>query len=243
MIGTGIGLGLSGFRLKATGFTPASISGLQFWVDSADASTLYTDSALTTLAVADGDVIGGWKDKSGNSRNALQTDGTKKPVLKLAIQNGRNVVRFDGVNDNMTFSNWQSNPATVFLVVRSSSDTIFLSTLAAANPGYPLFYYYTGGNVYGQQGYLSGFTPANTYNQWTVTCSTTARTIRRDGTAGTSAAGVVGAALYSKIGEYDDVSRYSQTGDTLEILGYNSVLSGSDILVVESYLKAKWGTP
>ena len=224
-------------------FRPDEIVGLQFWVDASDSSTLYTDSALTTLAVSDGDVIGGWKDKSGNSRNALQTDGTKKPVLKLAIQNGRNVVRFDGVNDNMTFSNWQSNPATVFLVVRSSSDTVFLSTLAGASPSYPLFFYYTNGNVYGQNGYVSGFTTANTYNQWTVTCSTTARTIRRDGTAGSGAAGLGGAALYSMIGTYDNSPNYAQNGDTLEILGYNSVLSGSDILLVEAYLKAKWGTP
>ena len=238
-----LGIGPAVTRGGGLSWSPLSISGLQFWVDSADSATLYTDSALTTLAVADGDVVGGWKDKSGNSRNALQTDGTKKPVLKLAIQNGRNVVRFDGVNDNMTFSNWQSNPATVFLVVRSSSDTIFLSTLSAASPGYPLFYYYTNGNVYGQDGYISGFTPANTYNQWTVTCSTTARTIRLDGTAGSSAAGIVGSALYSMIGKYDDPTPYAQNGDTLEILGYNSVLSGSDILLVEAYLKAKWGTP
>jgi hypothetical protein len=242
MIGTGIGLGLSEFRLNSP-WSPTRLAGLQFWVDAADASTLYTNSALTTLAVSDGDPVGGWKDKSGNSRNALQTDGTKKPLLKLAIQNGRNVVRFDGVNDNMTFSTWQSNPSTVFLVVRSSTDTIFISTAAGASPGYPLFFYFTNGNVYGQSGYVSGFSTANTYNQWTVTCSTTARTIRRDGTAGTSAGGVAGVAQYSKIGEYDDPTRYSQTGDTLEILGYNSVLSGSDILLVEAYLKAKWGTP
>ena len=226
-----------------TAFNPLSITGLQFWVDASDYTTLYQDSGLTTRAINDGDVIGGWSDKSGNGRNALQTDGTKKPLLKLAIQNGRNVVRFDGVNDNMTFSNWQSNPATVFLVVRSSSDTIFLSALAGASPSYPLFYYYTNGNVYGQGGYLSGFTTANTYNQWTVTCSTTARTIRRDGTAGSSLAGTVDSALYSMIGTYDNSPNYAQNGDTLEILGYNSVLSNSDILLVEAYLKAKWGTP
>ena len=76
-------LPLLGAGMATDGFDPLSISGLQFWVDADDSATLYTDFTLTTLAVSDGDVVGGWKDKSGNSRNALQTDGTKKPLLKL----------------------------------------------------------------------------------------------------------------------------------------------------------------
>ena len=104
-----------------TAFNPLSITGLQFWVDASDYTTLYQDSALTTRAINDGDVIGGWSDKSGNGRNALQTDGTKKPLLKLAIQNGRNIIRFDGINDFLTWSNvFSDNPCTFFGALKSS---------------------------------------------------------------------------------------------------------------------------
>ena len=36
-------------------------------------------------------------------------------------------------------------------------------------------------------------------------------------------------------------SNYSSSVNVSEIIAYNSVLSGSDALVVENYLKNKWG--
>lgn len=82
-------------------FTPASISGLQLWLDASDASTLFTDSAGTTLATADGDPVGCWKDKSGNNYHAKQTDGSFKPLIRKAIYNSRDIVRYDGANDRL----------------------------------------------------------------------------------------------------------------------------------------------
>jgi uncharacterized protein (DUF2147 family) len=80
-------------------FSPASIGGLQLWLDAADASTLFQNSNGTTAASADGDSVGYWGDKSGSSNHIIQADGTKKPLLKTNILNGKNVIRNDGVND------------------------------------------------------------------------------------------------------------------------------------------------
>lgn len=100
MIGFGLGLW---DNHGGSGFNPLALSPL-LWLDASDASTLYTDSGLTTLVAADGDPVGGWKDKSGNTRHATQASGTNKPAYKTAIKNGFSVVRFDGVNDVLSSS-------------------------------------------------------------------------------------------------------------------------------------------
>ena len=228
-----------------TAFNPLSITGLQFWVDASDYTTLYQDSALTTRAINDGDVIGGWSDKSGNGRNALQTDGTKKPLLKLAIQNGRNIIRFDGINDFLTWSNvFSDNPCTFFGALKSSwtagDDTVMGSP--SAGGAQPLDFFQIA-NIATWQDRLTGFNHNNLAHAYTVTKSPPAVLPRMDGTAGTS--GVVSATTYY----FGTLSGQGPTpvdlfqGDIFEVLVYNSVLSGSDILLVEAYLKAKWGTP
>lgn len=88
--------------LKPRGFSPLDIAGLQLWL-KAD-GTLWQDSARTTPAVADGDVVGAWDDESGNANHATQGTTANKPLLKLAIQNGKPVVRFDGTDDSLSLS-------------------------------------------------------------------------------------------------------------------------------------------
>lgn len=92
-------------RLLLTGlggggaFTPASLPNLQAWYDASDAATLFQDSAGTTPASADNDVIGRVSDKSGNAHHVLQAVVGNKPLLKTNIQNSRNVIRINDAND------------------------------------------------------------------------------------------------------------------------------------------------
>ena|SRR3990167_5968601 len=69
-------------------FSPLDLPGLQFWVKS---------DAITGLA--DADPVGDWNDQSGNANHATQSTAAKKPTYKTNIQNGRPIVRFDGVDD------------------------------------------------------------------------------------------------------------------------------------------------
>ena len=238
-------LPLLGAGMATDGFSPLSIPGLQFWVDAADSATLFTDFALTTLAVADGDDVGGWKDKSGNSRNALQNDGAKKPMLKLAIQNGRNVVRYDGINDLLTWSNvFSDNPCTFFGALKSSwtaGDDLVMGANAGFAPQALDFYQLA--NIATFQDRLTGFNHNNLPHAYSITKSSTAILPRMDGTAGTSGAGSAVSADFAVLGAGLSSGTYPFQGDIFEVLVYNSVLSGSDILLVEAYLKAKWGTP
>ena len=238
-------LPLLGAGMATDGFSPLSISGLQFWVDAADSATLYTDSTLTTLAVSNGDDVGGWKDKSGNSRDALQTDGTKKPMLMAVVQNGRNIARFDGVNDLLTWSNvFSDNPCTFFGALKSSwtaGDDLAMGSLSGAL-AQPLDFYRID-NIATFQDRITGLNHNNAAHTFCVRKSSAAILARMDGTAGTSGAGSAAASDFGVLGAGAAAGTYPFQGDIFEILIYNSVLSVNDILLVEAYLKAKWGTP
>ena len=85
---------LFGNRVRA--FTPSDIATLAAWYDKSDAATLFQDSALTTPATNNGDVIGGWKDKTANVYHALQATTTNKPTLQAGG------IRFDGTDNYLS---------------------------------------------------------------------------------------------------------------------------------------------
>lgn len=124
-MGIGIGLGMALGRGGVAPFTPLSLAPL-VWFDASDASTLFTDSALTTPATADGDAVGGWKDKSGNGYHATQASGPNKAQLKTAIQNGRNVVRFNGTSSVLDTASFGYAPLTRWAFF------VYKTTVAAA---------------------------------------------------------------------------------------------------------------
>jgi len=92
-----ISLDLGLWQSRVSAFGPLSLSP-SLWLDASDSATLFQSNG-GAAASADGDPVGYWLDKSGNNRHVSQTDPTKKPLLKLSVQNGRNTIRFDGVND------------------------------------------------------------------------------------------------------------------------------------------------
>jgi hypothetical protein len=59
-------------------FTPAAVSGLALWLDGADPSVLFSDSAGTTLVGSSGNV-GLWRDKSVSSNNYIQSTSGDRP--------------------------------------------------------------------------------------------------------------------------------------------------------------------
>lgn len=74
-------------------------SNLKGWYAAWDAATLFTDTARTAPVSADGDAVGGWADKSGNGNHLQQATAGNRGLYKTAIQNGRSVLRLDGVDD------------------------------------------------------------------------------------------------------------------------------------------------
>jgi hypothetical protein len=84
-------------------FSPLSLSPA-LWLDASDASTLLQSSG-GSLAASDADPVGEWRDKSGSGFHVSQSTSGAKPILKVGAFNGRNCVRFDGVDDRLERAN------------------------------------------------------------------------------------------------------------------------------------------
>jgi len=250
-----LGIGTAITRGGGTAWSPLSVSGLQFWVDASDATTLYTDSTLTTLAVSDGDVVGGWKDKSGNSRNALQTDGTKKPLLKLAIINGRNAARFNStttLNIGDYFKHQQISVVAV-LKITTTGICVPFSRGGSGNydPAVALIYNRSGTNTsasFNPSGTPAFVNVSITQNQTSTVFMSADGSTLTNTTNGTTVTAVQSGALQFntntvQIGQLDGDSGLFAAGDYCEFLVYSQALTGSDKANVLSYLQAKWGTP
>lgn len=70
--------------------------------------------------------ISTWYDQSGNGNNATQTDNAKMPLLwtitsGLVTQNGKPAVRFDGVNDDLRWAEFNQNGDFYNLFVHTGS--------------------------------------------------------------------------------------------------------------------------
>lgn len=63
-----------------------------FWVDCSDGSSLTLESGAASQV----------NDLSGNGYDVTQATASNRPTLQTAVQNGLNVLRFDGVNDYLS---------------------------------------------------------------------------------------------------------------------------------------------
>jgi hypothetical protein len=94
-------------------FTPKSISGCIMWV--------YAD----TLGLSDSDPVTSWTDLSGNGNDAAQSSSGLKPLYKTGIQDGKDIIRFDGSDDFLEVANTSiiagQTGMTVFLVVAQAT--------------------------------------------------------------------------------------------------------------------------
>lgn len=130
-------------RYQNLPFSPIDISGLQLWLDASDSRTLFSDTAGTTLATADGASIALWKDKSVNSRNLTQSTSGNRPVLKKAVVNSLDGIRFDGTNDYLGYAtDIRPSAYSVFAVVNktTTSSTTFCGASDTAGNGHARYF-------------------------------------------------------------------------------------------------------
>src|SRR4051794_12858250 len=110
--------------LLGSKFSPKQLPGLVRWLDVSDLSTLFQDSARTTVVGNDSDPLGGATDKSGQGNHFIQATAGKRPIYKTGILNGKPSLRFDGVDDQL------DSLASAYPV-----RTTFLLAKRATNPG------------------------------------------------------------------------------------------------------------
>lgn len=112
-------------------FSPLDYAGLQLWLDARDITTLYQNDTLTTPVAANGDLVSGWKDKSGNGNHTRIEGGFLgfRGEYNTGVLNG-----FPGVNTRNfagnvlcldTDNDVTLNSFTVFCVVKATGGLFF----------------------------------------------------------------------------------------------------------------------
>jgi hypothetical protein len=225
-------------------FTPLSLPGLADWYDFSDLSTLFQDAARTTPAAADADPLGGMLDKSGNGRHLSQSTSTRRPALKLAVQNGRSVARFDGVDDHLavTYAASLPQPNTLFVVSTFSAVGVALDSTAGGD--HSIFSDVGVMRIYAGTALASAVAPSASAHVFCALFNGASSVLRRDrvqiaaGNAGT------GAMLGARLGASSGLAGgYYLGGDISEAFVVPGSLSAALIQSAEAYLKSKWATP
>lgn len=113
----------------------------------ASISDVWQDSARTTPAVADADVIGAWDDLSGNGYHVTQGTTANKPTLRTNVLNGFPVIRSDGSDDflaNASFPDFGDTYTVIAVAVNSvsadASQALFEVSTGTANAGFVMFH-------------------------------------------------------------------------------------------------------
>lgn len=106
-------------------FDPRSIGAVSLWLDAADAPA-----------------TGGWLDKSGNARNAVQLATNNQPVLTANAMGNRPALFFDGINDCLSLvaiplSAWTAfaavSPVTAGTAIHITASATSVLTLASGS--------------------------------------------------------------------------------------------------------------
>lgn len=226
-------------------FSPADVTGLGVWLDSADADTVLTSVSPDVVATA-GQAVRRWVDKSGNGYHMNQMTGLNQPVYRTSEINSQNALEFDGTNDLMlgTLPNFAT--CTIFQV-HLSTKTAGQLWLGSANS---IFNYATV-----TQQASSDTNVTRNFGTPTFRVDGQAVTFANRGAAYTSLVTgtakvlcIIGAslAMWSKAtGElslgYISLPSFGPGGNVCELLIYDGALGSDDIASIESYLATKWG--
>jgi len=239
------GLSVSG------GFRPTSISGLQLWLDAT--TGLFDATSGGNPVTADGSSVARWEDQSGSGYHATQATLANRPLLKTAIRNSKNVIRFDGSNDILVSANIPDNnllTLTAFVVANpiglggNNAGRMFERGTNIVN----LFMYFgTGISMIGGGGQvIGGSAPIGSFYLFGARLSgvgngtTSLRINKSVVVVGDTVSAPSTANTTYQIGNRTDTAR-GFNGDIAELIIYNQALTTQQIDSVEAYLSDKWG--
>ena len=249
-----------GLQFVKKGFSPSNIAGLSLWLDAT--TGLFDATSGGSAVTTDGSAVARWEDQSGNSRHITQATLASQPILKTAIQNGKNIIRFDGTNDILRRSGafvHAQGAATIFVVVSANSGTsdrlVVEGRTTSTNPLYmPII---SANATLFQVLYRidSGTIPLNNVSFGTAFNGTGFKLVCALD-SGTNFAGFINKVTtnnqnytrgtvtldtFSIGGWATTTERDFFPGDVAEVVIYNTALGTSDRQSVENYLYSKWG--
>lgn len=237
-------------RPRATGFNPASISGIANWWDAADSATVTLNAGAVET----------WTSKAGLRNAATQTVANNRPTTTTV--NGKTALSFNGTTNGLNFTGTARTNETWIIAAAQTADQSgqrqFLSDgadgtgFSATKASVKLFEVAFGGFTEGvnrlRVQYASN--PAALMGPGVFSCvrSTAAGGfVFIDGTQRTggvspfaSSFSTSNSATMSRLGYYSS-STFQFQGWIGEVLCYDRALTAAERLSVERYLGRKWG--
>lgn len=208
------------------------VSGYVGWWDASDATSI----------TSSGGAVSQWNDKSGNGYH-VSTVAAVKPSTGTRTLNGMNVIDWPNTGgQNLSRTVALSQPLTVFAVIATDATNAaqhyWFADVTAYQEGTPSTWRLYAGSVLN-----SGVSVDTSAHTMTSIFNGASSQLFKDGTqiGATSNAGSTGITKISIGG--GTITNAPWDGLIAEVVLYTSALGASDRQSVESYLKAKWGTP
>jgi hypothetical protein len=249
-----------GFFGGAQAFSPSNIAGLSFWLDAT--TGLFDATSGGSAVTTDGSAVARWEDQSGNSRHITQATLASRPILKTAIQNGKNIIRFDGTNDILRRSGafvHDQGAATIFVVVSANSgagdrlvvegrttstNPLYMPIISASATLFQVLYRINSGTIP-----LNNVSFGTAFNGtgFKLVCALDSGTnfagfINKVTTNNQNyTRGAVTLDTFAIGGWATTIERDFFPGDVAEVIIYNTALGTTDRQSVEDYLYSKWG--
>jgi hypothetical protein len=250
----------NGRKLPFGSFNPTSISGLQLWLDAT--TGLFDATSGGNSVTTDGGSVARWEDQSGNSRHITQSILLSQPILKTAIQNGKNIIRFDGTNDILrrtgAFVHAQG-AATIFVVVSANSgasdrlivegratstNPLYMPVISNLATDFSVLYRLDNGTIplnnvsFGTAFNGTGFKLVCALDSGTNFAGfiNKVTTNNQNYTRGTTTLDTFAVGGWATTTERDFFP-----SDVAEVIIYNTALGTTDRQSVENYLYSKWG--
>jgi hypothetical protein len=222
-------------------FDPRQFGNCKLWL----ADERWQDSGFTTLATADGDPVGAWSDFSGLKNHATQSGSTLRPALKTNIQNGRAVVRPDGVNDYLQLATpiALAHALVIYCVGRRNAAGQMWIPLGSTTSSDDITLYTDDKAYFVASGTVIGATYTGPNNQhilarWLRDASNNV-TFRSTGQAETTLGTATGSITLDAI-DARPFNGFYQAGDFDELIVYDGDIAGSGRAAVERYLQDRW---
>lgn len=223
-----------------TTFRPSYISGIKLWLDASNVSN-GSNPANSSL-------VSTWTDLSGATGNATSAGGLR-PTFSTGQQNSLPGIQFSGAQSIDVANLAVGSNITLFVVSRSSNNTLFMeqSPNINTNDG---FYIYGAGALPGSVkngGSLIGLASSS---NWLGTSTNLAMlryngaqlVVWKNGAQFSTQAGVITNNTVTDtlfIGSRNQAALF-MTGFVFEVIIYNASLSDPQVGVVNDYLRRKW---
>ncbi|RMF78435.1 MAG: hypothetical protein D6744_10120, partial [Planctomycetota bacterium] len=226
----------------AAQFAPSDLSGLALWLDGADLDGDGTAEGLLEAGLVGSADVATWADKSGNSNDCTQGNGSLRPTYTPNVRNGHAVVRFDGSGQQLVISTPLSGNTHTIYAVLINNDGTWGSVPVGSSDTTSGYLFHGTTQAWFETDSAANDTENLTDGVWNIIAGihTGTQIGAFVNSVGATTVNDTGAFTPDRIGMVMGYSQGDMDGDIAEIVSYSRALNANERTQVEAYLAAKW---